>query len=438
MMRGAAVVVSVLASGCGSAGSDLPPVRWESAHFRYAAYLDDGQACAQATDVLEEHWAFWHARLDLPDPGSAKILYAKDRGHEDLLADDWCPGTSAGCTTGTDVRTYALFDRHELIHAYLGETMVPPVPLFAEGMAVAFSCDSGGAGPVPGRSWRELLDPAPNSPDRLTLYANGGQLVTYLFEQFGADLLVRFYGRIGPLSDPDAIAAEFSAVFGASLDDAWTLATAADSRFCVSLWECTREAIPLDGAPHAGTLICGLDLVPRTLRVDAATNVTASVRNTTASLYLDASCGDSSALGTALLPGGDYQLLAGLLAGTYLVRGATAEIAAAPLDAPSVGSSCDALTPYPVAPGLPLVVTAAAPTAVARVRFADAARAGVLSGDLIVRSGTYIWSCPDCATDANSCPAALDAGLQASFLGDYVWRMSTTQGWATAHLDDPP
>jgi hypothetical protein len=336
------------------------------------------------------------------------------------------------------VHTYVLFDRHELIHAYLGETMVPPVPLFAEGMAVAFSCDSGGAGPLPGKSWRQLLDPAPDSPDRLTLYANGGQLITYLFEQFGADPLVRFYGRIGRLSDPDAIAAEFSAAFGTSLDDAWTLATASDGRFCVSLWECTREPIPLDGAPHAGTLVCGLDLVPRTLRVDAATNVTASVRNATASLYLDAACSDSSAPGTALLPAGDYQLLAGLLAGTYLVRGATAEIAAAALDVPSVGSSCDALTPYPIAPGLPLVVTASAPTAVARVRFADGARAGVLAGDLIVGSRTYVWSCPDCATDANSCPAALDAGLQASFLGDYVWRMSTTQGWATAHLRDPP
>ncbi|HEY7375392.1 MAG TPA: hypothetical protein VIF57_24755 [Polyangia bacterium] len=438
MKPGAAAFVSVLAIGCGRVGPELPAVRWESAHFRYAAYPDDGQACAQMTGLLEQHWAFWHERLGLPDPGSAPILYAKDRGYQELLDDGWCPGTSAGCTTGTDVRTYVLFDRHELIHAYLGETMAPPVPLFAEGMAVAFSCDSGGAFPLPGKSWRQLLDPAPDSPDGFTLYAAGGQLVSYLFKQFGADPLVRFYGRIGALSDPDAIAAEFAAAFGTSLDDAWALATASNGPFCLSLWECTREAIPLDGAPHAGTLVCGVDLVPRTLRVDAATNVTASVRDAAASVYLDAACGDASALGTSMLPAGDYQLLAGLSAGTYLVRGATAEITASALDAPSVGSSCDALTPYPVAPGLPLVVTAAAPTAVARVRFADAARTGVLSDDLIVSTRTYIWSCPDCATDANSCPAATDAGLQASFLGDYVWRMSTTAGWATAHLDAPP
>jgi hypothetical protein len=445
MKPGAAAVVSVFAIGCGGGGAgtpSLPPVQWESAHFRYAAWPDDSRACADITTVLEEHWAFWHSQLGLPDPGSSKILYAKHRGFYDLLDDGWCPDTAAGCTTGTEVRAYLLFDRHELIHAYLGETMAPPAPLFAEGAAVAFSCDAGGSTSAAGRSWRDLLDPPADSPDWISLYPGGGQLVSYLFTRFGAAALIDFYRRIVPLTDADAIAGEFEAVFGSTLDDIWTLATASSSPVCLPLWECTREAIPLDGAPQTGQLLCGQNLVPRTLRISAEVNLAASVRNAPSSLYLSSVCGDSSAVGTiSLWPGGDFQLLADLVPGTYLVNMGDAEITAQALDQPSVGnaSSCDQLVPFSVAAtGPPLFVAASARDVAARVRFADP-RSGVLAGHRASHPTTTIQSCPDCAADTTGCPVANDLDLQATFQGDYVWRMQAfTSGWATAYFHDPP
>jgi len=439
----AAWIVSAFAIGCGSAdrapdpATDLPAVQWQSAHFRYAAWPDDGQACADVMPVLEEHWAFWHATLDLPDPGSRDVLYSKARGSTDLVDHHWCPAGAAACTNGSSVRSYTLMDKHELIHAYLGETMAPPAPLFAEGMAVAFSCDSGDYGPGDPIPWRTLLDPAPGTPESGELYPRGGQLVTYLFTRFGAAALVGFYGRIGALTGADAIASEFQASFGSALDDVWAVATASQSPMCQALWECSREPIPLDGVPQAGQLLCGQSLLLRTLRIAAPVNVAASVRNAPSRLYLGAGCADSSAAGGAYLYyGSDFDVLANLLPGTYLVNMGAAQVSAQALDAPSVGSTCDALAPYAVAVGdRPLIVTASGSSAVARVRF-DEPRSGVLYGEGESNT-TTIWSCPDCAND--SCPPAMDAPIRGVFQGDYVWRMQTSGlGWITAYFHDPP
>ena len=430
-----------LASACSSdpPAPHLPAVQWQSAHFRYAAWPDDTEACAGVTDVLEEHWAFWHDQLGLPELGRAEILYSKARDDGELLDQKWCPGTSGGCTTGTDVRSYLLFDKHELIHAYLAETMPPPVPLFAEGAAVAFSCDAGGlTGPDPPPAWRNVLDPPSGDPGWYSLYPTGGRLVSLLFTRFGAHAFIRFYAAIGMLTDPDAIAEKFQSTFGTTLDDVW--ADAAASPICLALWECTRPIIPLDATPQTGPLVCGKNLVPRTLQIDVETNVVASIRNAPSNLGLGPTCGDSTAPGgLSLWPGGSFTLLADLVPGTYVVNLGGGEMTATPIATPSVGGNCADLVPYPVvADGLPLFVAAARRTAYARVGFAEP-RNGVLSGEISPGAPTALWSCPACTTDWNSCPMAGDLDVRAVFQGDYAWNMQTYgPSWAMAYFKDPP
>ena len=391
------------------------------------------------TDVLEEHWTFWHEQLGLPDLGRADILYSKARDDRELIDQAWCPATSAGCTTGTDVRSYLLFDKHELIHAYLGETMLPPVALFAEGAAVAFSCDADGlTAPNPPPAWRDVLDPPSDDPQWYSVYPTGGRLVSRLIMRFGADAFIRFYAAIGTLTDPDAIAEQFQSSFGATLDDVW--AEAAASPICLALWECSRPIIPLDGTPQTGPLVCGKNLVPRTIKIGVETNVVASIRHAPSNLGLGPACGDSTAPGgLSLWPGGSFTLLADLVPGTYVVNLGGGEVTATSLAAPSVGGSCADLVSYPVADdGLPLFVAAARRTAYAQMRFTDP-RDGVLRGAILAGDPTALWSCPTCTSDWNSCPMAGDRDVRAVFQGDYAWSMQTSAlGWAIAYFKDPP
>ena len=190
--RALAAALALASGACGGGGENFPPIQWRSAHFQYGARADDRYpACADALDTLEEHWRFWHDELHLPDPGSARVTYLKFRDDADLRNGD-CPPGALACTTGTSIRTTTVFDKHELIHAYLAETMPPPVPLFAEGAAVAFSCDAGtfGLSATP-PDWRVLLDPPDDSTDWIALYPLGGRLVSYLHAQFGAELSMK-------------------------------------------------------------------------------------------------------------------------------------------------------------------------------------------------------------------------------------------------------
>jgi hypothetical protein len=437
---GAYATLVFLQLACGDERApDLPPVQWQSAHFRYAARADDPIACAGALATLEEHWAFWHERLGLPDPGAPAVQYLKFRDSHDLRNGD-CPGWAAACTTGTSVRTTDLFDKHELIHAYLAETMAPPVPLFAEGAAVAFSCDAGdyGTGGTP-LDWRQVLDPPDDSTDWLSLYPLSGQLVSYLYSRFGPAAFIRFYADIGSLAGETAIADAFLAAFGETLDDAWAAATST-SPLCLALWECSRPEVALDGAPHAATDVCGWNLVPRTLHMAAAGNIAATVRGAAANFGLMPACGDAAAPGALpLWPGGDFSLLAELPAGTYLVWGG-GEVAAAPLAARAVGTACADLSPYPVPPE-PAAFFVAAPTtwAYARLRF-DQPRAVAINGTRPSIPKTSVWTCPDCGTDFATCPADTKGiPIRTTAQGETSRTMMVSQrGWSTVFVENQP
>jgi len=409
-------------------------MQWTSPHFQYAAWPDDDTTCAEVVDLLEEHWAFWHTELGLPDLGRRAITYLKARDSNDLVAAD-CPASAGGCTNGTTIVSVSLFDKHELIHAYFGETMTPPVDLFAEGVAVALSCDAGGfVAPSPVPSWRDVLQPEQGSAEWVSLYPLGGQLVSYLIERFGASTFVAFYRAIGSLTDADTIAEHFGATYGVSLDEAWAQATGTTAVTCLNRWECSRPPIVPDGAPHTGQLVCDRNLVPRTLQISSDINLTVSFRNAPYNMGLSSGCGTSAARGGFLFnAAGDFILVAALPAGGYLLNPGGAEVTAAVLPQAAVGPNCADLVPFPVPTTLPLVVSAPASGVVyARLHFSQPTTARLDGG-----GSTTIWSCAACGDVPSTCPFADLSPLTSVFEGDATWVMQANGPWIQAGLFTP-
>jgi len=408
----------------------LPAVRWRSAHFEYAARADDGEACADITAVLERHWDFWHPRLS---SAAAPIEYFKFRDSEDLRQKGGCP--YGGCTNGTRVRSTRTFDAHELIHAYLGADSVAPAPLFAEGAAVAFSCDWDGL-PAPAviPDWRELLDPRPGSPQFLFLYPLAGQLVSHLVATHGLERFVPFYRSIAGEIPADVVASKFLAAFGVALDEVWPQATPAEKPICLGLWECSQPAIVLDGNPTSVALTCGQDLVPSTLRLPRATNLAGWFRNAPVNPSIVAGrCGDSPATGLASLwPGGSFHLQASLPAGTYVARFGGAELSLTASPSPSVGASCADLTAGAVtASDLPLLVIAPGQGVQhARLTFDQPVVATIPPSS----PSTTVWMCDDCAADPGTCPSVTNETASRPTL-EGAWTIKTDGPWAVIRLD---
>jgi ribosomal protein L37AE/L43A len=390
-------------------------------------------------DLLEEHWSFWHTELGLPDPGRRTITYLKARDSNELAAAG-CAAGSGGCTNGTKIVSISLFDKHELIHAYFGETMTPPVDLFTEGVAVALSCDAGTlVAPSPVPSWRDVLQPEQGSAESFSVYPLGGQLVSYLLEQFGANTFVAFYRAIGSLTDADMIAERFGATYGVSLDEAWAQATGATAVTCLYRWECSRPPIALDGAPHAGQLVCDRNLVPRTLQIPSDLNLTVSFRNAPSNMRLSSACGTSTARGDFFFyAAGDFVLVAALPAGGYLLNPGGAEVTATVLPQVAVGPNCADLVPYPVPITLPLVVSAPASGVVyARLHFSQPTNARLDGSGIEGIRSTTIWSCAACGDVPSSCPSAAFYSLTSVFEGDATWVMQADGTWIQAALFTP-
>jgi hypothetical protein len=151
----------------------------------------------------------------------------------------------------------------------------------------------------------------PGSPQSLSLYPLAGQFVSHLVTKFGLDTFVRFYRSMAGNVTADVIAARFMAAYGVTLDEVWPQAMAAYRPICLSLWECSQPGLALDGTTISIGMTCGLDLVPRTVRLAEPDNLFGWFRNAGSNPSIAGVCGDSSTTGVlSLWPGGSFHLTA--------------------------------------------------------------------------------------------------------------------------------
>lgn len=252
-----------LAAGCDGTPSIPGTLVGESTHFRLfvdpdaklspiSSYLLQGGA---GLDALEADWADKQTMLKMPE-GQRKIDYHLLTQEEinsvcNQQEPDSCE-LGATLAIATDILPF----QHELIHAYM-ELVAPgppPVPFIAEGTAEAIGCYDLQEGisltdDVP--SWEQAVA----SPDYA--YSQGGLFVRYLIRTQGIDAFVRYYQQAPGRRDPALFAANFSAFWGISIDDAWAAmhtvgpgAATTDSAIC----PCSLSVLPTDGQPADGDL----------------------------------------------------------------------------------------------------------------------------------------------------------------------------------------
>jgi hypothetical protein len=255
--RLACLPLLALAAGC---TGDYPTLSGtlvgESAHFRLfvdpafdtslvPTYLQG----SGGLDALEADWADKQTMLKMPE-GQRKIDYHL-MTQEQIDAACGGNGEEASCELGDtlQIATDALPFQHELIHAYM-QLVAPgaaPVPFIVEGTAQAIGCIGLQVGisltdDVP--SWEQAV----GSLDYV--YDQGGLFVRYLIRTQGIDAVVRYYQQAPGRRDPALFAANFSAFWGMSIDDAWTAmhtvgpgAATTDSQIC----PCSLSVLPTDG-----------------------------------------------------------------------------------------------------------------------------------------------------------------------------------------------
>jgi hypothetical protein len=258
--RLACLPLLALAAGC---TGDYPTLSGtlvgESAHFRLfvdpafdtslvPTYLQG----SGGLDTLEADWADKQTMLKMPE-GQRKIDYHL-MTYEQILAA--CSGDSgeSACELGDtlQIATQDLPFQHELIHAYM-QLVAPgasPVPFIVEGTAQAIGCNGLQVGvsltdDVP--PWEQAVESS-----REYVYDQGGLFVRYLIRTRGIDVFVRYYQQAPGRRDPALFAANFSAFWGTSIDDAWTAmhtvapgAATTDSEIC----PCSLSVLPTDGQP---------------------------------------------------------------------------------------------------------------------------------------------------------------------------------------------
>jgi hypothetical protein len=249
-----------LAAGCVDSTPPFPPLPGalvgESAHFRLfvapgfdnrliPAYLQ-GSA---GLDALETDWADKQTMMKMPE-GQRKIDYHL-LTQEQITAG--CLEKVSGCELNDtlQIATDTLPDEHELMHAYMA-LVAPganPVPFVVEGTAQAIGCEGLQVGV-------DLTDDVPRWEEAVTsthyAYDHGGLFARYLIRTQGIDAFVRYYQQAPGRRDPALFAANFSAFWNLSMDDAWRAmhtidpgAATTDSAIC----PCSLSALPTDGQP---------------------------------------------------------------------------------------------------------------------------------------------------------------------------------------------
>ncbi len=250
------VLVLAFAAGCEGTPEIPGALVGESTHFRLfvASDFDTSSLPAYlqghaALDALEADWADKQTMLKMPE-GQRKIDYHL-LTHEEITS--VCRQDAASCQLGDTlgIATDVLPFQHELIHAYM-QLVAPgvmPVPFIVEGTAQAIGCYGLQVG-------ISLTDAAPSwelAVGSLDYgYGQGGLFVRYLIRTQGIDAFVRYYRQAPGRRDPALFAANFSAFWGMSIDDAWAAmhtvgpgVATTDSPIC----PCSLSVLPTDGSP---------------------------------------------------------------------------------------------------------------------------------------------------------------------------------------------
>jgi hypothetical protein len=303
-----------LAPACGDNTPDLPSDQtWSSAHFDYHTRRTETRACADVLGPLERHFATLQAYVGFAWPDGEKVQYEKFVDEEDVLEHAGCPDDRGGCAFDDNARTTAVLDEHELVHAYLFRTGNPP-PVLQEGVAEALSCHAASYG-KPAVGPDDLAGLSALGPRSLVTYGAGAWLVGYLLDQLGPQRFLQLYGKLGHQASTAQMDAAFRGVYGQGLGDLWAAAVSEDHPRNTCVWECSQEAIALDGNPVSTDGTCGVTVQhPFTLDAEASVSFT-----TTATIGVRG-CGAVNLPPTIIAGGRPVLALYRLPAGTYFVE----------------------------------------------------------------------------------------------------------------------
>jgi hypothetical protein len=256
-------------AGCSSGASSAPPLRFQTAHFRYHAFAAR-PICDGLGDWLERQFSAVTGFLGVQPPPDARVdVYVYDDPADVTRLCGARNGSDPiGCADGADgdrVITLRTYHPHEYVHAYSRFLGDPPL-LFQEGLADVLGC-----GLLP------IADDIPRSPalrslvENTTLLALPGAdqarariaaagFTRFLLDRHGRASYLRFYAGLPPTASVAQVDAAFAAAFGETLDQALAAWVAGPpqtrSGVCLSLVECSTEPIGADSWDTAA-LACG-------------------------------------------------------------------------------------------------------------------------------------------------------------------------------------
>ena len=280
--------------------------------MRYFSRAADDTVCPALLDELEEHAQVIGDALGIERP---LVTYYKYADGVDFGANGNCGAGESASRVNATVNSTASFDRHELIHAYLGPYGLPP-RLFMEGAAVALSCQRY---PRPTGSWRDALTADRFSPQ---LYGAGGWLVGYLMRMFRKTWFVNLYGSLQSSKRPPTISTR---CFQGHLQDvARRRLGRSDHRQAgatVCPWVCARPAFEADGQAHALSTVCDGGTTQLTVDVPGE-GVMRWLLDGDASFFVGSCSGDDRPQHAISGGNGTGALLAPLSSGRYFIDAA--------------------------------------------------------------------------------------------------------------------
>ncbi len=335
-----------IASGC--QGIDLPDDRkWSSDHFVYHTREGDDSVCPGIVDTLEQHFESISDYLRFQWPEGKKIHYYKFSDVGDLKNVDPCPLDAGGCHEKGRIYSSRPLDLHELIHAYLDPTGLPP-RLFSEGIAETYSCKGLVLSEPVSMDWRDVI--ADDTWEDKTVYRIGHRLVGNLMNTYGPKKFLEMYGQIPFTASETDIERAFEAVYDVSLDEVWATANAIDdpASLCIFAWECAASPQALDSTKE--TLLGACDQSDRYRSFELLDQTTVSLETGPHFVYLRSCTNVTNAPdgqevdGLALNPYGPH--FVDLEPGRYFLRSdAETEVTASAFTAPPFGESCEDLAP---------------------------------------------------------------------------------------------
>jgi hypothetical protein len=440
-------------TACG--GHDLPSGRvWESEHFRYHTRGDDPAPCPAIAARLDRNFEVLRAQLDFRWDAGWKVDYYKFRDEQDLQGNATCPD-GFNCAWGQHVESKLLFDEHELVHAYLTDTAVPPL-MFVEGLAQAVACRTERTS-FPRVSLDELLVWRPDGrafrgPGHY--YDTAAGFVGHLWKKYGAQRFMRLYRALPRNAGHAVISQTFVDVLGVTVDEAWAEAFAVvdPQGGCIPLWACAQETLPIDGSATEWAATCTADDDPRAFLLPDDASLRVAYRGRIARpgacapgrapLLFDGSAGTSLTF-TELAAGRYYLYKDGAVAG---------QIALSMLGSPLSGPSCAALTPLTLGADLHAPLSIALPESALPVAVrlqTEGQREVPLVFDLRDNRSVHLAVeaslCRGCGDDPGACVpvgdlpgTAIGTGM-ATLEGDQVLRVQSAEpspdGFVTVTID---